>query len=86
MTISKFTLICQFLNNKSSAEKTCSVKYRVCGQEEVFTSEGNSTLDAPDTVLVQLSLLNGSDCYSYNATASNGVSTVIVVGMTSSSK
>ena len=80
VTTSNFTLIYQFLSNQSSAEKTCSVEYRVCGQEQVFTSEGNSTLDALDRVILQLSLLNGSDCYSYNATASDGVSTVIVQG------
>ena len=86
VTTSNSTLTCEFLNNQSSIERTCSVEYRVCGQEEVFTSEGNSTLDVPDRVILQLSLLNGSDCYSYNVTASDGVSIVIVVGMTGSSK
>ena len=65
VTSSNFARICQFLNNQSPVEKTCSVEYRVCGQEEVFTSEGNSTLDTPDRVILQLSLLNGSGCYSY---------------------
>ena len=58
------------------------MEYRVCGQEQVFISERNSTLDAPDRVILQLSLLNGSGCYLYNVTASDGVSTVIVQGDT----
>ena len=56
------------------------MEYRICGQEEVFISEGNSTLNAPDRVILQLNSLNGSGCYSYNIRASDGVSTVIVQG------
>ena len=59
----------------------CSIEYTLCGQEQVFSNEGNSSLEAPDRVKLQLSLPSGSDCYMYAVTASDGASTVIVVGM-----
>ena len=47
-------LICQF-HNQSSVERTCSVEYNVCDQEEeVFSTEGSSTLESPGVVTLQL--------------------------------
>lgn len=74
------TLTCQFQNDQNTVQKTCSVEYSICGQEQVFTTKGNSTLELPDRVTLQLSLPSGSNCYAYTIRASNGTSTVIVEG------
>ena len=79
-------LTCLFQNNHSSIETTCSVEYGKCDQEQVFKNEGNSTLESPYRVTLQLRLPSGSDCYMYTVTASDGVSTVVVVGKIGSGK
>ena len=74
VTGSTAALTCQFLSSQISVEKTCHVDYSVCGQEQIISTEGNSTLEIPNRVILQLSLPSGSDCYTYTVIASDGVS------------
>ena len=54
--------------------------YGVCGQQQVFTVEGNSTAGSPDRVTLQLNLPSGTNCYTYTLTAYDGTSTAMVEG------
>ena len=72
------TLTCRFRNNQSSVEKTCSVEYSLCGQEQVFKDERNSTLESPDWVILQFTLPSRCSCYTYTVRASNGTNTVVI--------
>ena len=54
--------------------------YGVCSQEQVFAVEGNSTVESPDRVMLQLSLPSGTNCYTYTLTAYDGTSTAMVEG------
>ena len=74
------TLTCQFQNNQNTNKKTCSVKYSVCDEEQIFTVEGNTTLESPNKVTLEINLPNGSDCYTYTITAFDGSNTVMVEG------
>jgi hypothetical protein len=74
------TLTCLFLGNQSSIERTCSVEYSICGQEEDFTAKGNSTLESPYMVILQLDLPGGSECYTFTVRATDGASTVAIMG------
>ena len=74
------TLTCQFQNNQNTIQKTCSLEYRVCNQEQIFPTRGNSTVELPNTVILQISLPEGSDCYTYTITANDGTHTVMVEG------
>lgn len=63
-------------------QKTCSVEYGVCGQEQEYTTKGNHTSESSNRVILQLlQLPSGSSCYTYTITASDGTDTVIVKGM-----
>ena len=73
-------LTCQFQNNQNTIQKTCRVVYGVCGQQQVFTVEGITTAASPDRVTLQLSLLSGTNCYTYTITAYDGTSTAMVEG------
>ena len=74
------TLTCVFQNNESSIEKTCSVKYADCNQEEAsIYTEGNSTLEFPDRVILQIILPSGSDCYTYTVRAYDGANNTVAV-------
>ena len=73
------TVTCQF-HNHSSVERSCSVEYSRCDQEEVFNKEGNSTLESPGVITLQLSLSNGPDCYTYRIVASDGTNIIVVEG------
>ena len=54
--------------------------YGACGQEQVFTIEGNSTAGSPDRVKLQLSLPSVTNCYTYIIAAYDGTSTAMVEG------
>ena len=56
------------------------MEYSVCNQQQVFTTEGNSTLELPNRVTLQFSLPGDSDCYMYTIRASDGTNTVVVEG------
>lgn len=56
------------------------MEYSLCNQEQVFSDEGNNTLESPNRVTLQLRLPSGSDCYNYTVTASYGASTIIAEG------
>ena len=74
------TLTCIFQNNESSIEKMCSVKYADCNQEEASKyTEGNSTLEFPDRVILQIILPSGSDCYTYTVRANDGTNNTVAV-------
>ena len=77
-TASTFT--CQFHNNQNTDQKTCSIEYSVCGEEQIFTVEGNATVESPNRVTLEISLPSGSDCYTYTITAFDGSSTAMVEG------
>ena len=74
------TLTCQFHNTQNTNQRTCSAEYSVCDEEQVFTVEGNSTLESPDRVTLEISLPSESDCYTYTITAYNGSRTAMVEG------
>ena len=74
------TLTCQFQNNQNTIQKTCRVVYGVCGQQQIFTVEGNSTAGSPDRVTLQLNLPSGTNCYTYAITANDGTSTAMIEG------
>ena len=73
------TLTCLFLNSPNTTTKFCSVEYGLCNQQR-FYYEGNSTLEFPNMVTIQIDLPSGSDCYMYTVRASDGTGTVIVEG------
>ena len=74
------TLTCLFQNKQNTVEKTCSVEYSLCNQDTVFTSEGNSTVEFPDRVVLKINLPSGSDCYMYTVHANDSTNTVMVEG------
>ena len=75
------TLTCQFQNTQNTNQKTCSVEYRVCGQEQALTAIVTNTSESTNRVTLQLSLPNnGVNCYTYTVTASDGISTAMVEG------
>ena len=79
-------LTCQFQNNQNTIQKTCRVVYGVCGQQQVFIVEGNSTAGSPNRVTLQLNLSRGTNCYTYTLTAYDGTSTAMVEGIVNLSR
>ena len=80
------TLTCLFWNSPNTTIKTCNVQYSQCDREPVFVSNGNSTSEYPNTVILRFVLPSGSDCYTYTVRASDGTSNVVLKGRIDSSK
>ena len=76
-TLSK--VICRFHNQTDSRVKSCIVKYGQCGQQPVQTVQGNSTLEAPNSVVLSVAVDHGI-LYCYTAAATNGIVTIMVEG------
>lgn len=72
-------ILCVFLNELDTSEKSCSIQYGLCGQEQTEMAADNTTTSS---VMLNLDLTNtGSNLmYCYSITARNGTYTVIVDG------
>ena len=74
------TITCVFLNTGSqNGNHMCSIRYGSCQQEFSHDSQGSTTVEFPDRVVIQIKL-SGSECYVYSVKASNGTFSVIVEG------
>ena len=73
------TISCVFINELDTSEKSCSIWYGVCDQEQTEMAADNTTTSS---VMLNLDLTNtGSNLmYCYSITARNGTYTVIVDG------
>ena len=69
------TITCRFLNELDASTKSCVVMYGRCGQELDQTRQGNSTIEAPNTISLPVDS-NRIDCYA--VTANSGSLTIIV--------
>ena len=77
--------LCTFINKQDLSEKSCSViLYRGCREEDVLTTQVNSTNS--QIVLVVGSLQSDSSVYCYVITASNNTITANINGTISQSK
>ena len=70
-------IICRFLNQTDTSVKSCTVMYGPCDQQSVKTTQGKTTLEAPNYIELHVDFTGGSlDCYV--VTASSGTSSVVV--------
>ena len=69
------TIKCRFLDETDTSVKLCTVLYGECGQELVQTTQGSSTMETPNNIVLSVDA-NVLECYS--VTASSDVLTVIV--------
>ena len=77
--------ICTFTNNQDLSEKSCSIiLYRDCREQDVLTTQVNSTNS--QIVLVVGSLQSDSSVYCYVVTASNDTIIVNINGTIGQSK
>ena len=68
-------ITCRFLDETDTSVKLCTVMYGKCGQELVQTTQGSSTMETPNDVILSVNA-NILECYS--VTASSDLVTVIV--------
>ena len=68
-------ITCTFLNDLDTSIKSCVVMYGQCGQELKQTTQGNSTVEDPNTISLPVDS-DRIDCYV--VTASSGLFSVIV--------
>ena len=71
------TFFCNFLNQQERTENICSVQYE-CNNQLHKMNQTNSTTNS--MVAVKLLNLLDNTKYCYSVTASNGTSTVVVIG------
>lgn len=71
---------CVFRDQLNTTGRLCTVMYGHCHQELVQSSEGYTTAETPNTVMLRLMLSGLNQEYCYVVTASNGTNTVIVKG------
>ena len=71
------TISCVFLNQLDSSEKSCSIQYGICDQEQTEMVASNTT---SGNVMLNLALTGSGRVYCYNITARNRTYTVIVDG------
>lgn len=78
------TISCVFLNELDTSEKSCSIRYGLCGQEQTEMPADNTTTSS---VILNLDLtsIDTSRMYCYSITARNRTYTVIVDGRISKS-
>ena len=69
------TITCQFLDETDTSVKLCTVMYGECGQELVQTTQGSSTVETPNNIVLSVDV-DSLECY--NVTASSDELTVIV--------
>ena len=66
------TIFCTFLNELDTTEKSCSIKYGLCNQELVNSTQGFSTTKTPNSVSLKLTdLSDGVYCYVVSASSDN---------------
>ena len=70
-------VVCKFLNQTDASVKSCFVRYGQCGGQLIQNVHENSTLEAPNSVILKVDH-STFDCYAITAT--NGVVTIIVEG------
>ena len=74
------TIICAFNDPLNITGKSCTVEYGNCNQQMGRKLEGSSTQESPNIVTLKLQSIDSNQRYCYNATASNGSDTIIVMG------
>ena len=72
-------VVCEFRNQDEQSNKLCGITYGECQQPLNMTTEGNSTVDSPNIVRLELHRYLQSYCYTIRAT--NGSFTMITEGI-----
>ena len=66
------TILCTFLNELDTTEKSCSIRYGLCNQELVNSAQAFSTTETPNSVSLKLTdLSDGAYCYVVTASSDN---------------
>ena len=66
------TIYCTFLNKLDTTEKSCSIKYGLCNQGLVNSTQGFSATETPNSVSLKLTdLSDGAYCYVVTASSDN---------------
>ena len=76
------TITCRFLDETDTSVKLCTVMYGECGQELVQTTQGSSTMETPNNIVLSVDANKNLECYS--VTASSDLVTVIVESVVNS--
>ena len=83
--LSPSRIICQFLNESDKSLKSCTVQYGNCDETLAYTSQGNSTVEAPNKTALSV---DPGKLGCYVMTASSDTISILIEGrmtMTSAS-